>query len=173
MRKGWRTGVRQLARYLLRTYLRAVSLYEPPNKRLLRCDDVSVKHRGMPAIPGEVGLNQEDTANGDYFWSDHEADDELARLRLIEQFNDPSTCRQLDQLVLLRAGDVLRSALGLGRWRVGFLSGLDPLEQSWPPTSMCGFLAISMHKTSRSVVVTSLKIPLSRRRTILCTPEIY
>lgn len=33
-----------------------------------------------------------------YFWADHQQDDELARLRLIEQFNDPSTFRLLDDI---------------------------------------------------------------------------
>jgi hypothetical protein len=40
---------------------------------------------------GEGKSTQDDTRSGDYFWSDHEADDELTRLKMIEEFNDPST----------------------------------------------------------------------------------
>ena len=47
---------------------------------------------------GEGGLPEDDTRRGDYFWSDHEAGDELTPLRLIEEFNDPSTFRHLDAI---------------------------------------------------------------------------
>jgi hypothetical protein len=43
-------------------------------------------------------LTQDGPRSGDYFGSDHEANDELARLKLIEEFNDPSTFRHLDAI---------------------------------------------------------------------------
>jgi SAM-dependent methyltransferase len=70
-------------------------------------------------------LRHEDTQSGDYFWSDHEADDELTRLRLIEQFNDPSTFRQLDAIGVAEGWRCLEVGAGAGsvaRWlsqRVG------------------------------------------------------
>jgi len=41
----------------------------------------------LPHREGERGLTQDDTRSGDYFWSHHEAGDELARLKLTEEFN--------------------------------------------------------------------------------------
>lgn len=70
-------------------------------------------------------MSSEDTRRGDYFWSDHEADEELARLRLIEQFNDPSTFRQLDAIGVTDGWRCLEVGAGGGsvtRWlsrRVG------------------------------------------------------
>ena len=43
-------------------------------------------------------MRHEDARSGGYFWSNHEADDELTRLKLIEQFNDPYTFRHLDAI---------------------------------------------------------------------------
>jgi hypothetical protein len=45
-----------------------------------------------------VVLSREKTQSGSYFWGDHHADDELTRLKLIEQFNDPSAFRHLDAI---------------------------------------------------------------------------
>jgi SAM-dependent methyltransferase len=70
-------------------------------------------------------LSQEDTQSGDYFWSDHVADDELTRLRLIEHFSDPSTFRQLDAIGVTEGARCLEVGAGAGsvaRWlsqRVG------------------------------------------------------
>jgi SAM-dependent methyltransferase len=70
-------------------------------------------------------LTQDDTRSGDYFWSDHQADDELTRLQLIEQFNDPSTFRQLDAIGVAEGWRCLEVGAGAGsvvRWlsqRVG------------------------------------------------------
>jgi SAM-dependent methyltransferase len=70
-------------------------------------------------------LTQDDTRSGDYFWSDHQADDELTRLKLIEEFNDPSTFRQLDALDVTEGWRCLEVGAGAGsvvRWlsqRVG------------------------------------------------------
>ena len=64
-------------------------------------------------------MSQKDTRNGDYFWSDHEADDELTRLRLIEQFNDPSTFRHLDDIGVAEGWRCLEVGAGGGsvvRW---------------------------------------------------------
>ncbi len=41
----------------------------------------------LPRREGERGLTQDDTRSGDYFWSHHETGDELARLKLTEEFN--------------------------------------------------------------------------------------
>ena len=70
-------------------------------------------------------MTQDDTHSGGYFWSDHEADDELTRLRLIEQFNDPSTLRHLDAIGVAEGWRCLEVGAGAGsvtRWlsqRVG------------------------------------------------------
>jgi SAM-dependent methyltransferase len=70
-------------------------------------------------------LTQDDTGSGDYFWSDHEAGDELTRLKLIEQNNDPSTFRQLDAIGISEGWRCLEVGAGGGsvtRWlseRVG------------------------------------------------------
>ncbi|MGZ4524963.1 MAG: class I SAM-dependent methyltransferase [Mycobacterium sp.] len=70
-------------------------------------------------------MTQDDTRRADYFWSDHEADDELTRLRLIEQFNDPSTFRHLDAIGVAEGWRCLEVGAGAGsvvRWlsqRVG------------------------------------------------------
>ena len=72
-----------------------------------------------------MDLTQDDTQSGDYFWSDHEADAELARLKLIEQFNDPSTFRHLDAIGVAEGWRCLEVGAGGGsvvRWlsqRVG------------------------------------------------------
>ncbi|WP_281373901.1 hypothetical protein [Mycobacterium vicinigordonae] len=41
-------------------------------------------------------MEHEDGASSGYFWTDSHASDELTRLRLIEQYNDPSSFRLLD-----------------------------------------------------------------------------
>jgi SAM-dependent methyltransferase len=70
-------------------------------------------------------LTQDDAGSGGYFWSDHEAGDELARLRLIEEFNDPSTFRHLHGLGVTEGWRCLEVGAGGGsvvRWlsqRVG------------------------------------------------------
>ena len=70
-------------------------------------------------------MSQEGTGSGEYFWSDHEADDELARLRLIEEFNDPSTFRQFAAIGVAEGLRCLEVGAGGGsvvRWlsqRVG------------------------------------------------------
>ncbi|OBF80000.1 hypothetical protein A5791_09595 [Mycobacterium sp. 852002-51163_SCH5372311] len=70
-------------------------------------------------------MSQQDTRSGGYFWTDHEAADELTRLRLIEQFNDPSTLRQLDAIGVADGWRCLEVGAGAGsvtRWlsqRVG------------------------------------------------------
>jgi SAM-dependent methyltransferase len=70
-------------------------------------------------------LTNDDTQSGDYFWSDHDLADELTRLRLIEQFNDPSTFRQLDGIGVAEGWQCLEVGAGAGsvvRWlsqRVG------------------------------------------------------
>lgn len=70
-------------------------------------------------------MPQTDTGGGDYFWSDHEAEAELTRLKLIEQFNDPSTFRQLDAIGVGEGWRCLEVGAGAGsvvRWlsrRVG------------------------------------------------------
>jgi hypothetical protein len=111
-------------------------------------------------------LAKEETQSGEYFWSDHEAADELARLRLMEEFNDPSTFRQLEAIGVAegwRCLEVGGPVPGLSRG--GLLSEWVLPGKSSQPTSMCGFFATSAHKTSRSVGVTSRKIQLSHRRT--------
>ncbi|MGA7051018.1 MAG: methyltransferase [Mycobacterium sp.] len=70
-------------------------------------------------------MTQDDTRSGDYFWSDHQADDELTRLKLIEQFNDPYTFRHLDAIGVADGWRCLEVGAGAGsvvRWltqRVG------------------------------------------------------
>lgn len=70
-------------------------------------------------------VTQEDSQTGEYFWSDHEATEELTRLKLIEQFNDPSTVRQLDAIGVANGWRCLEVGAGAGsvaRWlsqRVG------------------------------------------------------
>jgi len=70
-------------------------------------------------------LGHEAGESSGYFWSDHQADDELTRLRLIEQFNDPSTFRQLDAIGVADGWRCLEVGAGAGsvtRWlsqRVG------------------------------------------------------
>ena len=70
-------------------------------------------------------MTQEDAQRSGYFWSDHQAADELARLKLIEQFNDPSTFRQLDGIGVAEGWRCLEVGAGGGsvvRWlsqRVG------------------------------------------------------
>lgn len=70
-------------------------------------------------------MSHDDTRSGDYFWSDHEADDELTRLKLIEEFNDPSTLRHLDAIGVAEGWRCLEVGAGAGsvvRWlsqRVG------------------------------------------------------
>lgn len=70
-------------------------------------------------------VTQHDNQSGGYFFSDHEADAELARLRLIEQFNDPSTLRHLDGIGVAEGWRCLEVGAGAGsvvRWlsqRVG------------------------------------------------------
>ncbi|MGA7054901.1 MAG: class I SAM-dependent methyltransferase, partial [Mycobacterium sp.] len=70
-------------------------------------------------------MAQDDTRSGDYFWSDHQADDELTRLKLIEEFNDPPTFRQLDAIGVTEGWRCLEVGAGAGsvvRWlsqRVG------------------------------------------------------
>lgn len=70
-------------------------------------------------------MTQDDPRSGDYFWSDHEANDELARLKLIEEFNDPSTFRHLDAIGVAEGWRCLEVGAGAGsvvRWlsrRVG------------------------------------------------------
>jgi SAM-dependent methyltransferase len=70
-------------------------------------------------------LSHEDTQSGGYFWSDREADNELTRLKLIEQFNDPSTLRHLDAIGVAEGWRCLEVGAGAGsvvRWlsqRVG------------------------------------------------------
>ena len=59
-------------------------------------------------------MTNDDTRSGDYFWSDHELDDELTRLRLIEQFNDPSTFRQLDGIGVAEGWQCLEVGAGAG-----------------------------------------------------------
>lgn len=64
-------------------------------------------------------MNHEDTRSSGYFWSDHEADPELARLKLIEQFNDPSTFRHLDTIGVGDGWRCLEVGAGAGsvvRW---------------------------------------------------------
>jgi SAM-dependent methyltransferase len=100
------------------------------------CRDGSRGSRGCePRVPGsgltwcrrlrESGLRHEDAQNDGYFWSDHEADDELTRLKLIEQFNDPYTFRHLDAIGVAEGWRCLEVGAGAGsvvRWlsqRVG------------------------------------------------------
>jgi SAM-dependent methyltransferase len=70
-------------------------------------------------------LTDEDTQDAGYFFSDHEANDELTRLRLIEEFNDPSTFRHLDTVGVAEGWRCLEVGAGAGsvvRWlshRVG------------------------------------------------------
>lgn len=70
-------------------------------------------------------MSHEDTQSGGYFWSDHDADPELTRLKLIEQFNDPSTFRHLDAIGVAEGWRCLEVGAGAGsvaRWlsqRVG------------------------------------------------------
>jgi SAM-dependent methyltransferase len=70
-------------------------------------------------------VSHEDTQSGGYFWSDHDADPELTRLKLIEQFNDPSTFRHLDAIGVAEGWRCLEVGAGAGsvaRWlsqRVG------------------------------------------------------
>lgn len=70
-------------------------------------------------------MSHDDSQSDSYFWSDHQADDELTRLRLIEQFNDPSTLRQLDAIGVADGWRCLEVGAGAGsvvRWlsqRVG------------------------------------------------------
>jgi SAM-dependent methyltransferase len=72
-----------------------------------------------------VDLSRENTQSGSYFWGDHQADDELTRLKLIEQFNDPSTFRHLDAIGVADGWRCLEVGAGAGsvvRWlsqRVG------------------------------------------------------
>jgi ubiquinone/menaquinone biosynthesis C-methylase UbiE len=72
-----------------------------------------------------VALTQDDTRSGEYFWSTHEADDEFTRLKLIEEFNDPSTFRLLDAIGVAGGWRCLEVGAGGGsvvRWlsdRVG------------------------------------------------------
>jgi SAM-dependent methyltransferase len=64
-------------------------------------------------------MTQGETRSGDYFWSDREADDELTRLKLIEEFNDPSTFRQLDTIGVTEGWRCLEVGAGAGsvvRW---------------------------------------------------------
>jgi SAM-dependent methyltransferase len=64
-------------------------------------------------------LTQQHTRGGDYYWSDHEAVDELTRLKLIEQFNDPSTFRHLDAIGVAEGWRCLEVGAGGGsvvRW---------------------------------------------------------
>jgi SAM-dependent methyltransferase len=74
---------------------------------------------------GEGKLTQDSSRSGDYFWGDHQADDELTRLKLVEQFNDPSTFRQLDAIGVAEGWRCLEVGAGAGsvvRWlsqRVG------------------------------------------------------
>ena len=66
-----------------------------------------------------------DNRSGDYFWTGHEADNELSRLKLIEEFNDPSTFRHLDAIGVAEGWRCLEVGAGAGsvvRWlsqRVG------------------------------------------------------
>ena len=70
-------------------------------------------------------MTQEDGRSGEYFWSDHKAADELTRLKLIEEFNDPFTFRQLDAIGVVEGSRCLEVGAGAGsvaRWlsqRVG------------------------------------------------------
>jgi SAM-dependent methyltransferase len=70
-------------------------------------------------------LTSEDTQGGGYFFSDHEANEELTRLKLIEEFNDPSTFRHLDTIGVAEGWRCLEVGAGAGsvvRWlsqRVG------------------------------------------------------
>ena len=70
-------------------------------------------------------MKPEDSGSGGYFWTDRQADEELTRLRLIEQFNDPSTLRHLDGIGVADGWRCLEVGAGAGsvvRWlsqRVG------------------------------------------------------
>jgi 2-polyprenyl-3-methyl-5-hydroxy-6-metoxy-1,4-benzoquinol methylase len=116
-------------------------------------------------------LTQNETRSGDYFWSDHQADDELTRLKLIEQLNDPSTFRQLDAIGVAEGWRCLEVGAGAGsvvRWlsqRVGPAGKVVAIDLD------VRFLGDDTPHTLRSVVVTSLKIPLSRRRMTLYAPD--
>lgn len=64
-------------------------------------------------------MQHEDGSGSGYFWTDHQADAELTRLRLIERFNDPSTLRQLDGLGVADGWRCLEVGAGGGsvvRW---------------------------------------------------------
>lgn len=73
----------------------------------------------------EQPMTTDPSEDGGYFWSDNEADDELTRLQLIEQFNDPSTLRQFDRIGIAEGWRCLEVGAGAGsvaRWlsdRVG------------------------------------------------------
>jgi SAM-dependent methyltransferase len=73
----------------------------------------------------EAGVSHEATQSDGYFWTDHQADDELTRLKLIEQFNDPYTFRHLDAIGVADGWRCLEVGAGAGsvmRWlsqRVG------------------------------------------------------
>jgi SAM-dependent methyltransferase len=73
----------------------------------------------------EAGVSHEDTQSDGYFWTDRQADDELIRLKLIEQFNDPYTFRHLDAIGVADGWRCLEVGAGAGsvmRWlsqRVG------------------------------------------------------
>jgi SAM-dependent methyltransferase len=59
-------------------------------------------------------MTQDDAEGSDYFWSDHEAAAELARLKLIEEFNDPSTFRLLDTIGVTEGWRCLEVGAGAG-----------------------------------------------------------
>jgi SAM-dependent methyltransferase len=83
-------------------------------------------YRRKRKVGDEVSeLNLDRSESSDYFWSDHEADDELTRLKLIEQFSDPPTFRHLDAIGVASGWRCLEVGAGAGsvvRWlsqRVG------------------------------------------------------
>ena len=117
-------------------------------------------------------MTNDDTRSGDYFWRVHELDDQLTRLRLIEQFNDPSTFRQLDGIGVAEGWQCLEVGAGAGSVVRRLSQRVGPAGKVVAADIDLRFLGDISAQNVESVVVTSFKMPSSRRRMTLCTPEI-
>ena len=91
-----------------------------------------------------------DAAEGSrYFAADAKADDELARLKLLEAVCDPWTSDTSTVSVSGRDGVVWRSELALARWCAGFPSGWVALGGSSLAIWIQGFSAICARRAAR------------------------
>ena len=107
---------------------------------------------------------------GRYFAADAEADDELARLKLLEALGDPLTFRYLDGIGVRQGWRCLEVGAGAGSVVRGFPSGWVALGGLSRPIWIRGFSAICVRRTWRCAAATSRKMTSSQPHTISFTP---